>query len=71
MLREVNMKTFSQWCDSLGYDLKSVETPTTEGAGKRQAVRTHELPPQAGRGNYPKGYFQSVPDNLVYNKDKD
>lgn len=67
------MKSFSQWCDEVGNDLESVVEPKVEsGSGKRQAVRSHELPPQAGRGNYPKSYFApSVADQLAYNKDKD
>lgn len=73
------MKTFSKWCEDTGHDLKSIieilpsEKPTSEsGAGKRQCIRNHELPPQAGRGNYPANYFApSVSDRGAYQKDKE
>ncbi len=71
------MKLFTQWCEDAGHDLKSIlevipaEKATSESGGnRRQRVRSHELPPAAGRGQYPAAYFMDVPDNLVYNKDK-
>lgn len=70
------MKTFVQWCEDRKLDLASIfETPpaenaTSEGSGKRAAVRSHAYPPLYGRGQYTKSYFTpTAADTLAYDTD--
>ena len=72
------MKTFFQWCEERKLEIPTVtettpkeDAETSEGSGKRAAVRSHAYPELYGRGQYPKGYFNpTAADNMVYNKDK-
>ena len=75
----IQVPDFFDWCEAKGFDLPEIkEVPdakpaTSEsGSARRSVTRSHQLPPAAGRGLYPKGYFMpSAADTLVYDKDKD
>jgi hypothetical protein len=67
------MKDFFQWAETKKYNLSAImnDDVVTEKQ-MRDTTKSHAYPPQTGRGNYPKGYFNPIAaDNLVYNKDRD
>lgn len=67
------MKDFLQWADAKKYNLAELaakDEPVLAEKQMRDTTKSHAYPPQTGRGNYPKSYFQPIAaDNLAYNKD--
>jgi len=69
------MKDFHQWLETKGYKIPVIDEQPEKvsddkvkletGAGRRQASRFNELPPAAGRAQYPDAYFRAPSADAV------